>query len=42
MTIFFFQVPASYGPLITAVRLDRFVPQIIASARFALWRGTIF
>ena len=42
MTIFFFQVPALHGPLITAVRLNRFVPQIIASARFAPWRHAIF
>jgi hypothetical protein len=42
MTIFFFQVPALHGPLITAAPLNRFVSQIIASARFASWRGSIF
>jgi hypothetical protein len=39
MTIFFFQLAASHGPLIIAVRLNRFVPQIITSTRFAPWRS---
>jgi hypothetical protein len=34
MTIFFFQAAALHGPLIIAARLNRFVPQIIASAGF--------